>query len=127
MDKMSFGYNDIFWMEFDHMGSKFCIRIRIDSRHLTTEVYYAYMTNNFQDIEEKGKQLLKANTVHESVNYHNANKGRNTIYSEAKKTLEEVEKMYDIAFSQTLKNIALKVFCQECHSAYVFNKNSDIL
>lgn len=123
MDHMSFGYNDIFWMEFDHMGSKFCIRFRIDATHLHTDLYYAYSTNNFQDIEEKSKQNLKSNTVYKGLS-RDPQKGRYTLYNEGKKILEEVEKIYGIAFSQTLKNIALKVFCQECHSAYLINNTN---
>lgn len=119
MDKMSFGYNNVFWMEFVHMEHTFCIRIKIEETSLTIELIYVYKKNDMHSIEELSKQLLKSNTT-SIILGKDITKER--LYCEAILLICEVEKMYDIAFSQTFKNIALKVFCQNAYSAYLVNK-----
>ena len=127
MDKMSFGCNNLSWMEFDHNGSKFCIRIRIGEEKLSIDVYYVYTSIDCHDIEEKSKQLLKSISIPKHVNHNDAHKGRYTLYFESKKIIEEIEKMYDMTFSNSFKNIALKTFCQDCYSAYLLNRANDYI
>ena len=119
MDKMSFGYNNVFWMEFVNMDHTFCIRIKVEETSLTTELIYAYKRNDRSSVEELAKQLLKSNTTNIILG-QDITKER--LYSEAVLLICEVEKIYDITFSQTFKNIALKTFCQESYSAYLINK-----
>ena len=119
MDKTSFGVNNVFWMEFVHMEHTFCIRIKVEDASLTTELIYVYKKNDMNSVEELSKQLLKANTTSILLG-EDITKER--LYCEAVLLICEVEKMYDITFSQVFKNIALKVFCQEAYSAYLNNK-----
>lgn len=119
MDKMSFGCNNIFCMEFDHIDQTFCIKIKVEETSLTTELIYLYKKNSIHALEELSKQILKSITTRISLD---APIIKERLYCEAVLLIVEVEKMYNIAFSQVFKNIALKVFCQEAYTAYLTNK-----
>lgn len=121
MDRMSFGCNNVFWMEFVHMDHTFCIRFKIETGTLETELIYAYKKSNINSVEELSKQLLKSN-ISKVLLGENISKER--FYCEAIILIDQVEKMYGITFSQVFKTIALKVFCQEAYSAYLANKNT---
>lgn len=124
MNKMNFGCNNVFWMEFVHNGQTFCIKFDIKSKCLISELFYSYLINDKNGIEKFTTYSLKQNKSFIMVRL-DADTGTWQLYNNANNLIRDVERMYDIKFSQTFKNIALKVFCQEVHSAYLLNKESN--